>query len=368
MAEKVEVLGVTREDDQLYYVSDGAVWKVRPTKRGAPENEPAKVVDTTFEMDNDYIYFLDPDGDVSRELRPTAARRTARRKLQALADAALPVLEDRDGAAGLDASHDVNRASLLSTADMRDPPTIFSFGYEGCGMGTARFVAAVDAIERARGFDPPLWVDVRISRTVRARGFRDKALETLVGPERYRWMSDLGNEGILDRGEMRLRRPAAVSDLLACALDAPRRRVIFFCSCSGSFAGCHRHEVGRLLLRHARDTRESVRLVEWPGGDPVRLVFQVKSTAELDRKTLDIEGRLREEEAAAVPWGSVGTLRLEGYAPEHVLLGPALFGENQTVLRLAEHLGPDLTGDPITIARQWRSDHGTEAISVIADG
>jgi len=35
-----------------------------------------------------------------------------------------------------------NSPPLLRPADPRDPPTVFSFGYEGCGSGTARLVAA----------------------------------------------------------------------------------------------------------------------------------------------------------------------------------------------------------------------------------
>lgn len=334
-----------------------------------------------FQMDANYIYFLDAEGDVSREEKARSPNKPTRHKrispAHSTAHSTLEGANDRVGNDKLNASNHVDvdtpstlaleRASLLSVADNEDPPTIFSFGYEGCGMGTARFVAAVDAIERARGFEPPLWVDARISRKVRALGFRERALEHLVGSQRYQWMSDLGNEGILDGGDMRIRRPGAVSELLARALDAPRRRVIFFCSCSGSFAGCHRHEVGRLLLRHARKSHARVRLVEWPGGEPVTLVFQVGSTAELGRKTLDTEGRLREEEAAAVPWGSHGILRLEDYAPEHVLLGPALLGEKQTLLRIAEHLGADLPADPMAIARKWRAAHATEAVTVDGD-
>ncbi len=33
----------------------------------------------------------------------------------------------------------------------------------------------VDAVEHARGFAPPLFVDVRVRRSVRALGFRDRA-------------------------------------------------------------------------------------------------------------------------------------------------------------------------------------------------
>jgi hypothetical protein len=55
MSEKVEVMGVAREDGYLYYVDDGAVWKVPRGKRGAPEGEPEKVAEGGFEMDDNYI-------------------------------------------------------------------------------------------------------------------------------------------------------------------------------------------------------------------------------------------------------------------------------------------------------------------------
>lgn len=534
IAEKVELLGISRGQDHMYYVKDGGVWRIQRKQRGVPKGDPQKVVDGTFEMDTDYIYFVDEDGDVSRVTRPEASLRTTKRKSKATSDPSSIKMDEHDGATArakgkdpgvarndngetnwvrpdhavvdalnavpaiddhveepgarrpfapygvhitlarslfeqavsdgvltladptawasvtrlVDEAHarrqlvaivvsdsapdasnllgwgllervstdvsgtsirvtelqrltgrktqclllretgqalsrratlpydlvhtpaflGMDRESLLTSGDSAEAPTLFSFGYEGCGMGTARFVAAVDKIERARGFEPPLWIDARISRSVRAEGFRDKALERLVGAERYRWMSDLGNEGILDGGEMRIRRPEAVADLLRLALGTPRRRVIFFCSCSGSFAFCHRHEVGRLLLEHSRKVEARVRLVEWPGGEPVTMVFDVSSTSELRRKTLDTDGVLGEEEAAAVPWGSHGILRAEGHSAEHVLLGPALFGENQTVLRIAEHLGPVLPVDPMSIAHLWRTAHVIEAMTPGADG
>jgi hypothetical protein len=254
--------------------------------------------------------------------------------------------------------------ALLGIEDLCDSLTVFSFGYEGYGSGTARFVAAVDKVERERGFEPPLWVDARVSRSVRAIGFRDKAFEQLVGLDRYRWMRDLGNERVREGREgIQIRRPEAVADLLRLALDMPRRRVVFFCSCSGSYAGCHRHEVGRLLLRHARAVGAQVRCVEWPGGEPVALSFDLASNSALKRETLDTRGILGEAEAAAVPWGSYGILRAAKRA-EHVLLGPALFGEKQTALRIAEHVGSRRPGDPMSIARRWRKAHGTDAQTV----
>lgn len=77
--------------------------------------------------------------------------------------------------------------------------TLFSFGYWGWGNATPQLVQAVDAAEDARGFQPPLFVDVRISRSVRAVGFRDHAFEQLVGKERYVWLRRLGNRNIETR-------------------------------------------------------------------------------------------------------------------------------------------------------------------------
>ena len=49
--------------------------------------------------------------------------------------------------------------------------TVFSWGYYGWGGAPTRFVEAVNSVERARGFEPPLFVDTRIRRAVRAKGF-----------------------------------------------------------------------------------------------------------------------------------------------------------------------------------------------------
>lgn len=55
--------------------------------------------------------------------------------------------------------------------------TAFSWGYWGWGNHTRDFVRTVDAIECARGMRPPLFIDIRFSRSVRALGFRGSAFE-----------------------------------------------------------------------------------------------------------------------------------------------------------------------------------------------
>jgi len=146
---------------------------------------------------------------------------------------------------------------------------VFTWGYYGWGTETPKLVQAVDAIEKSRGFDPPVFVDVRISRSVRAPGFREKTFEKLLGPDRYVWMNRLGNDAILEGGAMRINDPSAAGDLLnlACENASRNRRVIFFCSCE-VLASCHRTKVADLVLAEARRRGVDVVLDEWPGGEP----------------------------------------------------------------------------------------------------
>jgi hypothetical protein len=75
MAEKVAKLGVSREKDFMYYVKDGGVWKVQRKQPGVPKGRPEKVADGSFEMDTNYIYFVDRDGDVARAKRAVGGQK-----------------------------------------------------------------------------------------------------------------------------------------------------------------------------------------------------------------------------------------------------------------------------------------------------
>ncbi|HVV49516.1 MAG TPA: hypothetical protein VHO06_07650 [Polyangia bacterium] len=89
MAEKVAKLGVEREKDFMYYVKDGEVWKVQRKQPGKPKGRPEKVADGGFEVDTNYIYFVDRDGDVARAKRAVggqkrkkkAAKKSAKRRV-----------------------------------------------------------------------------------------------------------------------------------------------------------------------------------------------------------------------------------------------------------------------------------------------
>src|SRR5687767_5472185 len=75
MAEKVARLGISRDKDYMLFVKDGAVWRVRRKQPGVPKGRPEKVADGDFQMDNNYIYFVDKDGDVSRAKRAVGGQK-----------------------------------------------------------------------------------------------------------------------------------------------------------------------------------------------------------------------------------------------------------------------------------------------------
>lgn len=207
------------------------------------------------------------------------------------------------------------------------PVTLFSFGYWGCGAATSSLVHAIAAAEKARGFRPPLWVDIRIRRSVRAVGFRDDAFERLLGAQ-YEWMCDLGNVAVIEGGPLRIKNPGAAETLLDRAFQDPSRRIIFFCACE-SPASCHRSSVAKLLLRAARERRAHVTVVEWPGGTPDSLDLEVSAAvfrkiAAGNLKTVPLTDTTRLAHLSAVAWGSKATVR-SGKAGHCVFVGPARF-------------------------------------------
>ena len=85
MAEKVAKLGVEREKDFMYYVKDGEVWKVQRKQPGVPKGRPEKVADGGFEVDTNYIYFVDRDGDVARAKRAVGGQKRKKKATKAKA-------------------------------------------------------------------------------------------------------------------------------------------------------------------------------------------------------------------------------------------------------------------------------------------
>ena len=164
--------------------------------------------------------------------------------------------------------------------------TLFSFGYDGWGNATSKLVQAIDAIEESRGYNPPLFVDIRIRRSVRATGFKGAAFEKLVSEDRHRWMPALGNRQIITRSgpEIQIADPKAASELLELALESTKvkRRLIFFCNCLWPrFEGkisCHRTVVANLVLATAKRRGVPIEVVEWPGGRPHHFHLDLEPT------------------------------------------------------------------------------------------
>jgi hypothetical protein len=213
--------------------------------------------------------------------------------------------------------------------------TIFTWGYYGWGNHTPQLVEAVDAAERSRGFEPPLFVDIRIRRTVRAKGFQGNAFERLLGQDRHRWMKALGNKFILTRTgpNIQIAEPAAADDLLDLAVDVGRRkqRLLFFCSCQwprcNGEIDCHRTTVAELVLQAAKRCGVPVEIVEWPGGEPRQIdldvMAQMFSSVRKGRMTVPLGERPALAEVAGLPWCSIATLRSNDDSL-HRVVGPAV--------------------------------------------
>ena len=231
------------------------------------------------------------------------------------------------------------------------PLTVFRWGYWGWGNATPQLVQAVDAIEAARGFAPPVFVDARILRSVRAVGFRGNAFAEQLGNDRYIWMDGLGNLGVLHRtGGCHINRPADAGRLLDLAETnaAENRRVVFFCSCEIPLCNgqeCHRVEVGRLVLAEAKRRKRSLVVVEWPGGTPTAVTLAV--SADVVRKvrggtkSVPLGKTLPAADRLGLPWGTVAELTAPGNVGIAVLTGPARFGPPGWELPVAKVLSSD---------------------------
>jgi hypothetical protein len=223
---------------------------------------------------------------------------------------------------------------------LKEPLTLFSWGYWGWGNATQQLVQMVSAVEQDRGYKPALFVDIRFSRTVRAVGFRQKAFGETCGESHYVWMKSLGNKAIgqPSGANMEINNPGAVADLFseAVAHANKKERLLFFCACEYPLNPdkephkCHRTLVSILLLDEARKRGISMQIVEWPGRLP--FVFEVPVTVNnFDKlrhgnKSIPLGNTPVLEKYGAIPWGSIARIRKE--AREDFLLavtGPAHF-------------------------------------------
>ena len=244
--------------------------------------------------------------------------------------------------------------------------TAFSFGYWGWGTSTEQLVKAVDSVERSRGFKPPVFIDVRIQRVVRAKGFSGTAFEKLLGPKRHHWIKKLGNERIRS-GEgprIQITDPTAANDLLDHARAAAQddHRIIFFCSCewpkcAGKVA-CHRTRVSTLLLAAARRQAVSLEVVEWPGGMPTHMNLPVSPelfrSVKNGRMSIPVGNPKRISEYTGLAWGSTVTIHSGGESL-HRILGPAKWEKGEWSLPILPR-----NHDPDVALKRYQRDAETE--------
>jgi len=215
------------------------------------------------------------------------------------------------------------------------PITIFSWGYYGWGNHTPYLIKALDAVEESRGFKPLMFVDIRISHGVRAKGFKGSAFKNLVGEQRYLAMKDLGNEKIISGSgpAIQIAKPAAAKDLLELAikLSNDKQRLLFFCSCefnkSEGKINCHRCTVAGLLIKNAKKQGVSIQVVEWPGEEPKNIEMEVKpkvfDVIKKRRINIPLPKDCALAEMAGLPWGTVATFRCNEQHL-HRIVGPVI--------------------------------------------
>jgi hypothetical protein len=193
--------------------------------------------------------------------------------------------------------------------------TIYSWGYWGWGTHADRFVKVVDCVEASRGYKPPIFVDIRIRRSVRATDFKENAFCDLIGNKRYRWFKGLGNVAIIDKSldQITIKNPKEAITLLALALEAKKqnRRVIYYCACETPLS-CHRFQVGTLLLKEAKRRGISLEVVEWPGG--IRGMIKEKTSTSIIKKIQNgqanypLAKNIDLSKYGALSWGTLVTL------------------------------------------------------------
>jgi hypothetical protein len=242
--------------------------------------------------------------------------------------------------------------------------TIFTFGYWGWGNATRELIRSIDKIERERGYRSPILIDIRISRSVRAPGFYEAALEKQLGRERYKWFPRLGNLQVKRKRQgITIADPFAATVLLRKAVKyaAENRRIIVFCACP-SPRHCHRRVVGNLILKEASRLGKRIEVVEWPGGAPLRSKIRVtdKEFSAADKplvKNVRVAAPTALQRFAGLPWGSIVDIQ-SGKNSFPIITGPAKF-QKEWMLPIQDKYEPNTSAARLHLASdRFRRSHG----------
>ncbi|MCA9678429.1 MAG: hypothetical protein H6709_04210 [Kofleriaceae bacterium] len=85
MADKVAKLSIKRDNDYMYYIKKGDVWRSPRKQAGSTgKGKAEKVSNAGVTLDYaKYIYYLDSDGDIAREARQVGGSKRAKSKAKA---------------------------------------------------------------------------------------------------------------------------------------------------------------------------------------------------------------------------------------------------------------------------------------------
>jgi hypothetical protein len=245
--------------------------------------------------------------------------------------------------------------------------TLFTFGYWGWGSATPELIRAIDAAERKKGFSPPVFVDIRLKRSVRAEGFRDDAFERLLPKGRYQWFSSLGNIKIgTKEGGIKIKEPHSARFLFEEALKYGKenRRIIFFCACEIP-RFCHRHVVANLLLKEAKRTGRQIRISEWPGGKPTRTSVRVTEAIYkgICGKILNVRlsSQTLPRDLVGLPWGSIVDV-VSGKGKIPIISGPARFHNGWTLPRLDKPGANTSDAQLLRASEKWLKSNGIRCV------
>jgi hypothetical protein len=223
-------------------------------------------------------------------------------------------------------------------------------------------------LEAARGFEAPVFADVRLRRNVRAPGFNGTAFQGAVGSDRYRWFQGLGNACIATgEAAVRIAEPGDADRLLDFIREkaVARRRVIFFCACpTDRQPRCHRHEVATLVLQAARARMIDLMVAEWPGGEPESRELRLTATQlkQVGATTIPLGKKLPPNGLATLPWGSIVRVRIGKNDPFPTLTGPASFKDQWRLPKLDFADLDDDTGRGLEKrARKFRAEFSCNA-------
>ena len=142
--------------------------------------------------------------------------------------------------------------------------------------------------------------------------------------------------------------------------DKENRRILFFCACEFP-KGCHRYEVGKLLIKVAKKRGINLEVVEWPGGEPQEVRENVAEDTlkriQKGAQMLPLPAEPDLVKYAGLPWGSTAGLKC-GSQQLFFMTGPAKYARGGWGLPVYTYELFEDRKEPKEIATEFRLVEG----------